>query len=433
MKQKIQKTVFIIATSLLFSLGSYAQNTTYSRFSVSFWQDGKLQHINAKNNSVTLQNKEFDILFGFIDRPISISVNASFNAATYNAAAKGVSLDKLTCFQPGNGMAEGLNNSDRSMTISDDAFNYWFYNDQEFHRFNAVKKEKNGGVAATRTISKLSDVATKDYLEWSAVKKPLYLVFASYITGDDFNQTELHRDYIKINWIQATENKEDNKSQIIENEAEEISFGNINYEQIKKNIRNEQSNFHYVKLWNRFQQGDSTMTLEEKRHLYYGYVFHKNYSPFRSKYDDNKINAILNKEKPTVTEWKTLVSLSDNALRTEPFNCKAMYYQMMAYSALKQTADVKKNYAKINCILEALASSGNGSEKETAVHVIDLYSADDCLFFHKLSMSYMSLESGGYGVWYLNPNDYGFEKLWFDVNKPYRAGGEAYYKMFFEE
>jgi tetratricopeptide (TPR) repeat protein len=40
------------------------------------------------------------------------------------------------------------------------------------------------------------------------------------------------------------------------------------YEQIKKNIENKHSDFYYDKLWKRYQQGDSTMTLSDNQHLY---------------------------------------------------------------------------------------------------------------------------------------------------------------------
>jgi hypothetical protein len=226
-------------------------------------------------------------------------------------------------------------------------------------------------------------------------------------------------------------------SQTTEDKDNETLYQKLDYDRIKQNIENTQSNFHYAKLWNRYQQGDSTLTLEEKQHLYYGYVFHKDYDPFDSGYDEydrnSKINTILSKEKPTNKEWKQLISSLDEALSVEPFNCKCIYYQMVAYNALKQTADFKKNAEKIKCVLEALVSTGDGLSKETAVHVIDLCSTSDYLYFNSLSMSYMSLKSGGYDVHYLEPNEYGLKELWFDVNKPYRASGDKSYDMFFKD
>jgi hypothetical protein len=58
----------------------------------------------------------------------------------------------------------------------------------------------------------------------------------------------------------------------------EDNFLKPDYEQIKSNIKNKQSELYYSKLWDRYQQGDSTLTIDEARHIYYGYIFNKDYS-----------------------------------------------------------------------------------------------------------------------------------------------------------
>ena len=207
---------------------------------------------------------------------------------------------------------------------------------------------------------------------------------------------------------------------LIDNEMSwEDNFEKPDYEQIKANIENKESNFYYSKLWNRFQQGDSTMTLEEKRHLYYGYVFHKDYSPYSSTYNSKKANAILNKKNPTRKEWETLVSIYDHSLSKEPFNCKHLYYQHIAYNALNKSVEADKNAKKIHSILGALYSTGDGLLKECAMHVIAVYSEYDCLFFNDLSMYSQAFMNGGYDVLYLNPNEDGLEELWFDITQPF--------------
>ncbi|MDR2040582.1 MAG: DUF4919 domain-containing protein [Bacteroidales bacterium] len=204
----------------------------------------------------------------------------------------------------------------------------------------------------------------------------------------------------------------------IDNEMSwEDNFVKPDYEQIKLNIENKQSNFHYSKLWNRFQQGDSTMTLDEKRHLYYGYVFHKDYAPYLSVYDSKQVNDILGKEEPTQKEWKKLVSLLNTSLGAEPFNFRYLYYQSIAYNALKNPVSAKKNMRKIWNIADALISTGDGLSKETAIHVIAVSSEYDYLFLNNLSIQSQELVNGGYDVLYLQPNKDGIEEMWFDVNQ----------------
>jgi Tfp pilus assembly protein PilF len=199
----------------------------------------------------------------------------------------------------------------------------------------------------------------------------------------------------------------------------EDSFVKPDYEQIKLNIENEQSNLYYSKLWEKFQQGDSTMTLEEKRHLYYGYVFNKNYSPYLSLYDAKQVNAILNKKKPTIKEWKKLISLLNISLSAEPFSCRYLYYQSIAYNALNKPIEVNKNIKKIHCIADALNSTGDGLSKETAIHVIVVSNEYDYLFLNDLSSISQELINGGYDVLYLRSNSNNLEEMWFDINQSF--------------
>ena len=122
----------------------------------------------------------------------------------------------------------------------------------------------------------------------------------------------------------------------------EDTFEKPDYDKIKQNIENKESNFYYQKLWDRYKQGDNTMNLEERRHLYYGYVFNKNYSPYGSAYDSKKANAILDKEKPTKKEWQKLISLLDVALAAEPFGLRYLYYQMIAYKSINKPKEAEK-------------------------------------------------------------------------------------------
>lgn len=199
----------------------------------------------------------------------------------------------------------------------------------------------------------------------------------------------------------------------------EDNYVKPDYELIQLNIKNKQSNFYYSKLWERFQQGDSTMTIEEKRHLYYGYVFHKNYSPYASANNSKQVNAIFDKESPTQKDWKELVSLLNNSLEIEPFDVRSLYYQSIAYKHLNKQNEAQKNIRKIWSIEDALTSTGDGLTKETAIHVIAVSSEYDYLFLHNLSMKSQALIDGSFDVLYLQPNEDGLEEMWFDITQSF--------------
>ena len=56
--------------------------------------------------------------------------------------------------------------------------------------------------------------------------------------------------------------------------SQDWNFEKPNYNKIEKNIKIKNSNLFYESLLDRFQNADSTMTLEEKRHLYYLSLIH---------------------------------------------------------------------------------------------------------------------------------------------------------------
>lgn len=198
----------------------------------------------------------------------------------------------------------------------------------------------------------------------------------------------------------------------------EDTFIKPDYEQIKKDIENKSSDYYYDKLLKRYQQGDSTMTLSEKQHFYYGYVFHKNYHPYISFPNQKEINNILNKEDEiSKEEWEELLSLTDAALKIEPFNLRNLHYQSLAYQYFDKTKEADVNYQKIVCILDALLSTGDAYTKETAIHVIAVSNEYDYLFVNDLSIQSQALIDGGFDVLYLTPNTDGIEELWFDVNQ----------------
>ncbi|OJV75574.1 MAG: hypothetical protein BGO34_01110 [Bacteroidia bacterium 44-10] len=197
----------------------------------------------------------------------------------------------------------------------------------------------------------------------------------------------------------------------------EDSFEKPNYDQIQANIGNKQSNFYYQKLWDRYLRGDSTLTVDEARHIYYGYVFNKDYSSLSSAKNTKEVYAILNKEEPSQKEWEEVISLLNTALQVEPFSCRYLYYQNIAYNALKNDKDAAKNHHKIQCVLNALTSTGDAFTKETAIHVIAVPTEYDYLFLLNLPRGDQALVNGGFDVLYIGENQEGIEEMWFDVNQ----------------
>lgn len=189
----MKRVIRIVALLIIFFCCS-SMNEKEKDFHVVIEQNGKL--IESKNGVVSIDKSEFNILFEF-NNPMGLLINGSFKKKTYKLASKGKHKSKLPGFQA-TGMAEGLSNPDKVIFISDDAPNYWFYDDDEKNRFNSTEKV-DGKLLCRRIIKKFYDVKTKTTIKVENVNKPLYLVFISYKYKDK-EKMEIKREWIKINW-----------------------------------------------------------------------------------------------------------------------------------------------------------------------------------------------------------------------------------------
>lgn len=141
----------------------------------------------------------------------------------------------------------------------------------------------------------------------------------------------------------------------------------INYDLINKNNRNQFSEFYYPELMKKFQVGDTTLTLEQKRHLYYGYTFQENFKQFKfnglldsiSKYEQLNTNEALLKA----------LDFRKEILDKNPFETGVIDGKLGIYKKLGNQEEFMKGIHQISLIFDAILSSGDGLSKETAFSI----------------------------------------------------------------
>jgi len=198
--------------------------------------------------------------------------------------------------------------------------------------------------------------------------------------------------------------------------AQNMSIKKPNYNQIKKNINQKSSNFYYPKLLEKFSKADTTMTLEEKRHLYYGFIHQEGYSPYtRSDYTDS-LRITLKKKDYSADDLNNIVKYSDSLLVHNPFSLKAINYKIYAEKRMKDSINHLKDYTKMRIITDAMLSSGDGHSKETAFFVISPTHEYNLL-------SLLGYKFGGkqnlidhYDYLTLKENEYDVKGLYFDIS-----------------
>ncbi|WP_460544304.1 DUF4919 domain-containing protein, partial [Echinicola sediminis] len=78
--------------------------------------------------------------------------------------------------------------------------------------------------------------------------------------------------------------------------AQDWAFEKPDYDEIATNIRKQGTPLFYEALMQRFLEADSTFTLEEKRHLYYGYSFQEQYAPYAKSEFQDSLSHVLQKD-----------------------------------------------------------------------------------------------------------------------------------------
>ncbi|TYA74878.1 DUF4919 domain-containing protein [Seonamhaeicola marinus] len=197
--------------------------------------------------------------------------------------------------------------------------------------------------------------------------------------------------------------------------AQKRDFESVKYNTIEKNIADEASNLFYPKLMKRFLESDSTFNLKEKRHLYYGYSFDENYSPYGSSDYSDSLRGVLKKEQLKTNDFKEIIRLGDSILKEEPFDLRTLNYQLYAYENLENRDKFKFRLNQMKVIIDAIISTGDGEKKKTAFYV--LYTSHEYELLNILGLQFGGRQSliEHYDYLTVAKNDHGIEGMYFEI------------------
>lgn len=195
-------------------------------------------------------------------------------------------------------------------------------------------------------------------------------------------------------------------------------FTKPDYQLIEKNISDKKSPYYLPKLSERYNRGDNTMTLEEKRHLYYGLSFQKNYSPYDREYRTETVKQILDIPAYDKKVLENFLKVSTRALKEYPFNVSLKEYRIFVFKQLGMYKEARIEDSQKSIILDAIVSTGDGTTKENAFYVIDINNQYDM-------MDALGFRFGGeqelIGIQYnylsLAENSYNIKGLYFEVSR----------------
>ncbi|WNM18027.1 DUF4919 domain-containing protein [Flavobacterium capsici] len=198
--------------------------------------------------------------------------------------------------------------------------------------------------------------------------------------------------------------------------SQSLEFEKPNYNDIKSNINNKDSQLYYPKLIQRLVQNDTLISEEEYKHIYYGYVFHKEYSPYMRSPNEDKIKKYFQEENLSAKDVKKCIDLLKKALKEYPLDFRYLGFLSYLYHLDGDDVSSKKVALNLNGLMDTILSTGDGLTCETAFHVISVsheYALLNRFDLESKSQSlinncdYLAFEKGRYKV----------DGLYFDISK----------------
>ena len=195
----------------------------------------------------------------------------------------------------------------------------------------------------------------------------------------------------------------------------------VSYSQIKgvdlKDVMEKTKGDDYKKLYDRYIQNDTTLTPDEYILIYYGQAFQPDYRPGARHESVRELNMYLN-EKGQSSDFRKVLNYTLTILKEFPFNIDQIFMTGVAYDKLGIADSSRLWFFKYENLLTAVMSSGDGKSHETAIivtKITDEYSVINAIGLESTNQMIANKDQKLYDVIHVKENDYGIDKLYFDI------------------
>ncbi|MDE5877120.1 MAG: DUF4919 domain-containing protein [Muribaculaceae bacterium] len=141
-------------------------------------------------------------------------------------------------------------------------------------------------------------------------------------------------------------------------------------ENIRTQTLDPQSRFYFPKLMAKYNRNDTTMTNEEYRYLYLGYMFQEDYDPYRVSPYANVTDPLRLKATHTKEEIDTIRKYAELTLRDNPFDLRQMSFLVHVLKEKRKDMSAKIWEYRLEHLLGAIKSTGTGEDADNAWYVI---------------------------------------------------------------
>lgn len=145
------------------------------------------------------------------------------------------------------------------------------------------------------------------------------------------------------------------------------------YREIRSSIQNAKGPNYYPTLMRRYLENDTTLTMQQYRALYYGFPLQEDFVPYLQEHTKLlDVRQELVKTNGSKKVCPEAIKIAQEALNDNPFDLLAISTLSFSYLQLNDTTSYMLWNDKQNSLLDAIISSGDGEDEESAIHVINL-------------------------------------------------------------
>lgn len=141
-------------------------------------------------------------------------------------------------------------------------------------------------------------------------------------------------------------------------------------EKIRQTTLDPASPFYFPKLMAKYTRNDTTMTNEEYRNFYLGYMFQEDYDPYRVSPYSGVTDELRLKATHTKEEIDTIRKYAELSLRDNPFDLRQMSFLVHVLKEKRKDMSAKIWEYRLEHLLGAIKSTGTGEDVENAWYVI---------------------------------------------------------------
>jgi hypothetical protein len=154
--------------------------------------------------------------------------------------------------------------------------------------------------------------------------------------------------------------------------SQEFTYEIPDYDLIKKETHDSANIFYYPKLLSRLTQYDTTLTSDDYRYLYFGYIFQDDYQPYWTSPDEKELMKYYRSETIDEKDHDEIIRLATHSINEFPFDLRQMNFMGYIYHLKGDEEMAKKVSFRFHGIFGAIMSSGDGKTCESAFHVISV-------------------------------------------------------------